>query len=459
MYNRIIDKLNNKNIAILGFGKEGQSTYNFIRRHLKDIKLTIIDGNASLLEKTPFLKDDKNLNLVLGDNYLDGLNNYDLIIKTAGISLKDIDTTDIKQKLTSQFGLLLEDTDAFVIGITASKGKSTTTTLVYNILKDQNKDCYLLGNMGNPPLDVIESIDKNSILVVEMAALQLEYIRKSPHIGSVLNLYEEHLDYFGTKKKYFDAKMNMFKYQDANDFGFYLKDNLDIDLYLNNNKYESKLYGITLDQDINNISNNTIYINNNKVYIKEHDNIKELYDINTKTNLLGNHNLQNIMFALGIANLLNLDMSKVTKTIENFQPLEHRMEKIGTYNNVTYYNDAIATIPVATINCIDALKNVNTLIFGGKDRKIDYYDFINYLNDSEIQNFICMPDTGFLIGKKLNKTKNVFYASSMEEAVNIAKKVTKENTICVLSPAASSYNMFKNFEEKGTTYKNLVKQK
>ena len=445
MYKKIIEKLKEKNVAILGFGKEGISTYKFIRRHLNQ-KLTIIDKNEKIKENEVLLNDN-NIEFVVGDNYLDNLDKYDIIVKSAGVSLKDIDDSKIIDKLTSQYALILEDTDLFTIGITASKGKTTTTTLTYEVIKNQRDNVYLLGNMGNPPLDQIETFDKDSILVIELAALQLQYVRKSPKISCLLNLFEEHLDYFGEKEKYYEAKLNIFKHQENNDYSLYFKDNETLNNYVKNMNFNSNLITISMkDKEDVYLIDNKIYINDEIVYI----------DTNER-HILGTHNLQNIMFTLYICKILNLDLNKAIKVINEFNPLEHRMEFVGTFNNIKFYNDSIATIPEATINCIDALKDVDTLIFGGMDRGIDYNSFIDYLNNSNINNFICMPDTGYKIGKFLNK--NVYFIDDLKEAVDKAYEVTKKGNSCLLSPAASSYNKYKNFEEKGRLYKEYIKNK
>lgn len=443
MYKRIIDKLKSKNVAILGFGKEGISTYKFIRRHLNQ-KLTIIDKNEKIKENE-LLLNDKNIEFVVGDDYLNNLDKYDIIIKSAGVSLKSIDTSKIIDKLTSQYGLILEDTDLFTIGITASKGKTTTTTLTYEVIKNQFDNVYLLGNMGNPPFDQIETFNKDSILVIELAALQLQYIRKSPNISCLLNLFEEHLDYFGDKEKYYQAKLNIFKYQDDNNYSLYFKDNETLNTYIKNMNFNSNLISISMNNDADvYLKDNIVYINNEQVYVD-----------NNERHILGSHNLENIMFVLYISKILKLDINKAIKVINEFNPLEHRMEFVGTYNEIKFYNDAIATIPEATINCIEALKDVDTLIFGGMDRGIDYNQFIEYLNNSNITNFICMPDTGTKIGKQLNK--NVYFIEDLKETVNKAYEVTKKGKSCLLSPAASSYNSFKNFEEKGRLYKEYIR--
>ena len=450
MYNKILEKLQNKNIAILGFGKEGKSTYNFIRRYSNQ-PLTILDKN-DILKNNEYLKEDNNLTIITGDNYLDNLEQYDLIIKAPGIALLDIDLTNIENKLTSQLELILEVNKKNIIGITGTKGKSTTTSLLYKIIKDQNENTFLLGNIGNPILDYIEKFNEESILVIEMSSHQLEFVHQSPHIGVILNLYQDHLDHTGTLEKYHNDKMHMFKYQDESDIGIYDGQNEYLINLVNKNNYKSKLYNFKVNEK------SDIYIENNKIYY----NNEMIYDGNQERNLIGSHNLKNIMVDLLITKLLNLDIEKATNTINEFNPLEHRLEKVGTYNNITYFNDTIATIPEATINGVNGLGNVDTLIFGGMDRNIDYSKFIEFLKTSNITNLIGLPETGHKICKILkekNTNKNIYIVETIDEAVDIADKQTKKNHICLLSPAASSYNKFKNFEEKGNYYKNVIKNK
>lgn len=448
MYNEIIDKLKNKNIAILGFGKEGKSTYNFIRRY-SDQPLTILDKN-DILKNNDYLIQDKNVKFVIGDNYLNNLEQYDLIIKAPGIALLDIDTSNIKDRLTSQLELILEINRKNIIGITGTKGKSTTSSLLYQIIKDQKENTFLLGNIGNPILDYIEDFDDESTLVIEMSSHQLEYIKNSPHIGVILNLYQDHLDHTGTLEKYHNDKMHMFKYQKKSDIAIYDGQNKYLVNLINKNSYCSKLYSFKTNEE------SDIYTIDNKIY---YDN-EVIYDGNQKRNLIGSHNLKNIMVTLLIVKLLGLDINKATKIINNFNPLEHRLEKVGTYNNITYFNDTIATIPEATINGINGLEVVDTLIFGGMDRNIDYSNFIEFLKKSNISNLIGLPETGHKICKELkNIGKNIYLVDTIKEAVDIADSKTKPNHICLLSPAASSYNEFKNFEEKGNYYKNVIKKK
>ena len=446
MFNEIINKLNGKNIAILGFGKEGKSTYNFIRRHSSQ-NLTILDKN-DILTNNPYLKDDKNLNIITGETYLDNLSSYDLVIKAPGIVLLDVDLTNVN--ITSQLELILEVDKKNIIGITGTKGKSTTTTLMYEVLHNQNSNSFLLGNIGKPIFDYVEDFNDNSILVIEMSSHQLEFVKCSPHISVILNLYQDHLDHTGTLEKYHNDKMHMFKYQDENDIGIYDGQNKYLIDLVSKNNYKSKLYKFMVDEE------SDIYVKDNMIYYED----KVIYDGNSKRNLIGTHNLKNIMVVLLISKLLNLDINKAIDVINSFKPLEHRLEMVGTYNDITYFNDTIATIPEATMNGIIGLGNVDTLIFGGMDRNIDYSEFIEFLKNSNISNLIGLPDTGYNICKELNDSgKNIFTVKTIDEAVDIADKYTKKGSICLLSPAAASYNEFKNFEEKGNYYKDVINKK
>ena len=447
MYNKILEVIKDKNICILGFGREGKSTYNFIRRH-SDMPITIIDKKDISNDVS-----DKNVTIVFGDNYLDNLDKYDLIIKTPGISLSEIDTSKIRHKITSQLQLILQTYKDNVIGITGTKGKSTTSTLMNKILLDQGFDSYLIGNIGKPMLDDVEKYTNNTKLVIEMSALQLEFVNVSPHIGIILNLFEDHLDFCKTVSHYHECKMNMFKFQNEDDYSLYYLDNENLVNQMKNNKYLGKQYKISLNK---NLDSNTIYKNINYIIF----NNETLYDCDNKRNLKGEHNLINIMFCIMVSKILKLDLSKVIKTINEFIPLEHRLEFVATINGISYYNDSISTIPEATINALKTLKEVDTLIFGGMDRGIDYSSLIEYLYNSNISNLICMPTTGYKIADKLkemNTNKNIYCIEYLEDAVKKAKEVTAKGKICLMSPAASSYEYFKNFEEKGRKYKELVK--
>lgn len=446
--NKIIEKISKySNIAIVGFGLEGKSTYKFIRRYLPNISVTIIDMRNAY-DMLPELKKDQHVSVVYGDNYLDNLERFDLIFKSPGVSFKNLNKDILREKITSQIELLLEFNRDNMIGITGSKGKSTTSSLIYQIIKDQGIKTCLVGNIGVPVFDELDIYTEDTIVVTEMSCNQLEFVNVSPHIGLVLNIYQDHLDTIGNLENYERAKMNMFLKQSENDYGIYDSDNETIVRWLNNMEVKSKLYSVSVldDADIS-FKEGNVY-QDGKLLIQEE---------NIKRNILGMHNLKNIMFALEVVKILKLDFSLALKTISSFVGLEHRMEFVGKYKGITFYNDTIATIPQATMLACNTIENLDTLIFGGQDRGIDYSLFIDYLKNSSIKNFICMPTTGYMIGDCIdNGLHNIYKVELLEDAVKLAFDITEEGKSCLLSPAAASYEYFKNFEEKGKKYKEYI---
>ncbi len=450
MINDLIKYFTDKKILILGFGREGQSTYKLIRKYLKNQKLYIADRKDKFEENYDYLKEDINTVCISGENYLENLKDYDLIMKSPGISFVGIDTTGFYSKIKSQLELLLEFFRVFTIGVTGTKGKSTTSSLIYKMLKDQNKNTMLLGNIGVPVFDFIEEItSKEDItLVLEMSSHQLEYMELSPNIAILLNIYEEHLDHYESYEKYIEAKCNIFKYQKETDYFIYNLDDEMLNKFIKENK--AKTYKVSLKGK----ESSDIKLKDEKVYFEN----KFIYNSKEPRNLVGDYNLNNIMFVLGVSEILKLDLNKTIKSISEFKTLNHRLELVGKYDDIYYYDNSIATIPMATIEAIKALKKVDTLIIGGMDRGIDYGEFIKYLNSCNVNNIICMPKTGHDIAKKL-ENKNKYIVETLEEAVETAKKVTAKEKICLLSPAAASYGFFKNFEEKGDLFKKLVAEK
>lgn len=449
MLEKLLKFLENKQILILGFGMEGESTYRFLRKYFPEKSLFIADKNTEILNKHIELMEDPYLEVSLGENYLNGIEKYELIIKAPGISLKDQDTSKYENKITSQLELFLEYVDVFSIGITGTKGKSTTSSLMYKVLIDQGKDAYLLGNIGEPIFNDIEQFTTNSIAVIELSSHALEYVKRGTNIGFILDIYEEHLDHYKSLEKYIEAKFNLAKYQTSKDFLIYNYDNKFMKDY--NFKYKENDYAISLNEIPQ--TKNRVFLQNDFIYY----NSTKLMNINENLKLKGMHNINNIMFILAACEILKLDFNMAIKSIKGFEPLEHRMEFVATVNEVDYYNDSIATIPESTMNAINSIKNINTLIVGGKDRGVNLSELITFLSNSEIENIICLPKTGEFIKEGLNATnKNIIFVEKLDEAVKIAKKVTKPGTVCLLSPAASSYGYFKNFEERGRLFKQYV---
>lgn len=444
MINDLIEYFRDKKIIILGFGREGVSTYRLIRKYLPTQTLYIGDKSEEV-QNNEELQNDNNLIFKCGEEYLENLKDYDIIMKSPGISFVNLDTSEFFEKIKSQLELLLEYCNNTTIGITGTKGKSTTSSLIYKILEEQGVKSILLGNIGVPVFDYIDQIDEDEIIVLEMSSHQLEYMKKSPNIAILLNIFQEHLDHYKSFGYYAKAKCNINRYQTEKDAFLYNGDNETIRRFM----YFPR--GRTYNVSYKGAPHADIYLDGDMVYFKG----EPIYNKNQPRNLQGDYNLNNIMFVLGVSKILGLDLNKTIKSISDFKPLRHRLENIGTYNDVTYYDNSIGTIPEATIEAVKALESVDTLIIGGTDRGLDYTEFTQYLNDSGIGHIICLPETGHIIAQGL-RPEICHIVNNLEEAVSIAKKVTKKGSICLLSPAAASYGFFKNFEERGDAFKKLV---
>lgn len=446
MLNEILNDLKDKKIAILGFGIEGKSTYRFIKRNLKNPEVTILCNTISD-EDRKLIEQEKVARFITGEDYLKGIEKYDVIFKTPGISFKDIDICGFQDKITSELELFLKYKSCTAIGVTGTKGKSTTSSLIYEVIRDQRDDVHLLGNIGVPIFDEIEELKDDSIVILELSSHALQYLKESVDIAILLNIYEEHLDHYKDFNEYIEAKLNIFKNQKESGIAIFNLDSENIKFSFKNSDY-----GITMQE--NKETDNTIRLKDNVIYYNE----EKIFEVNeNEITLKGMHNINNIMFVFAVCKTMNLNMERAIETIKQFKPLEHRLEYVGTIDEVDYYNDSIATIPEATIASIKALKNVDTLIVGGKDRGVSLDGLVDFLYKSSVRNIICMPATGLYIAEKLkNSNKTICKVSNMEEAVKIAKKLTAKNKICLLSPAAASYGFFKNFMERGNIFKENV---
>lgn len=418
----IEQRLSGKDILILGYGREGHATLKELEKYIPAEHITIADANPDSIPA----EIKQNFRTISGEDYCKGLDKYDIIIKTPGISdskLADVD----KIKVTSQTDLFLQCYNNQTIGITGTKGKSTTSSLIYHLLKQSGQKAVLVGNIGIPAFCELDKISKDSIIVMELSAHQLQHLHKAPHIAVFLNIYEEHLDYFGTFNKYYDAKCNIFLKQQSGDI---LITDLTIpDIASKLSDYHNKI--IDYGKNPNAIGGN----------------------------LQGKHNLKNIAAAIEVAKLYNIANDIISNSILNFAPLPHRLEYVGIFEDIIFYNDSISTIPEAAIAAIEAIGNIDSIILGGFDRGINYNRLCKYLIHSELNNIILIGQAGERIGEILEEKgcdKSIYHADKMIDVVNYAFGNTTKGKVCLLSPAASSYDMFKNFEDRGNKYKELI---
>ncbi len=407
-----------KKIAIVGFGREGKSTYKLLRSIFPDMLLTICDV-STLISESDVVADDKNVSLVTGDDYQSTLQDYELIIKSPGVKLQNSQLPE--DRITSQTDIFLRIFGSQTIGITGTKGKSTTSTLTHFIIKESGLKSVLLGNIGIPAFDMLDMIDSDTIVVYELSAHQLEYSKHSPHIGILLNVFPEHLDYFDSLDKYRTAKLNIGRFQNSSDL-----------LIIS----EAIVYNGP--QRIERVLNDAF----------------EFDDMLLK----GEHNRINAMIAIAAVQAFGVDTENAKDIVSRFPGLPHRLELVGENDGVIYYNDSISTIPQSAIAAVRALENVDTIILGGYDRGIDYKELTDFLAASEVRNFIFMGDAGKRMMGLFSDdiSDRLFFANNLENAVNIAQSRTAKGKICLLSPAAASYDQFHNFEHRGDMFRGMV---
>ena len=450
----LIERIENQKVIILGFGKEGISTYRFIRRHFPKMKLVVADGNENL--KTDDFEGDKHVKFIKGAGYDRNLNQYDLIFKSPGISFNQLDYYIESEKITSQTNLFLEYFHEQVVGITGTKGKSTTASLIYHILSHSRDNVFLAGNIGTPFFDIVEQLTPESIVVAELSAHQLEFTHHSPDYAVLLNIYQEHLDHFNSFNNYQNAKTNVFKFQHAGNFLVYNGDDEHIPGWVKGNQPESDtcVFGTQIHPGLH------VRCRNHLIRFMNDGEIVDEYDLIDYKNLPGTHNYFNIMAAIAICRRLGVKHKDIMAALQTFKGLPHRIEFVGEFNGIEFYNDSISTIPESAIAAVKALRGVETLILGGHDRGIDYQVLIDFLKENPIQNIAFTGPAGHrmleMCREQSAMPQNFIETDDYEEIVRFCFERTPVGGTVLLSPAAASYNRFKNFEERGETFKQLV---
>jgi UDP-N-acetylmuramoylalanine--D-glutamate ligase len=450
----LLSFLKDKKIVILGYGREGRSTCEFIRKHLPGQEFTIADTDDTLPGR--FGSPDPMVRLVTGPRYLEGLGGCDLVIKSPGIPLSLLKGRIPYERITSQTDLFFMMHASSVVGITGTKGKSTTSTLVYEILRRHHENTLLIGNIGIPPFSCLEQIGPGTLIVFELSSHQLEKVNRSPHVSLLLNLYEEHLDHYGTVEPYYEAKMNIARYQGREDYLVYNLDHEEVRERVGRSGITSRRFGFSLNRPV---ENGAGILGEEIVYFLEGRQVSR-FVVNNRLYLPGEHNLQNIMAAITATKILGVPDEVITGAVRTFRGLPHRLEYIGMHGGMHFYNDSIATIPQATMHAVTTLKYVDTLILGGKDRGIDYSGLISFLAARNIRNILFSGDAGRRLYDGFKKLKpansSIFLISDYGEIPAIIKAHTSPGGICLLSPAAPSYDQFRNYEERGEVFKRLV---
>jgi len=435
MLDNILGRFAEATLVILGFGREGEASYSLLRRYFPEKHLFISDSREDI-RLSPLLKEDSEVTLMTGPDYMLNIERFDYILRSPGIRMNNRVPLIPAEKITSQTDLFLQAFAPQVIGVTGTKGKSTTASLIHHILKTAGEDSVLVGNIGNPAFHYIERIRPETRVVFELSSHQLEYTQCSPHISVILNLFQEHLDAYSGYLEYQLAKINIAKHQRPGDFLIYHADDPLVLKHVTDLGERGGLIPFSLkDSTVGKIHQDRF--------------------------LRGDHNLKNIMASIAVVRLLGVSAEAIEDGIATFKGLEHRLEYVGHYHGIHFYNDSIATIPEACMEAINAIPKVDTLVAGGFDRGIDYSGLAAFILGSQVTNLILVGAAGKRIGlgiEALGKhAKKIYYINRFDYFYEIALRETRPGYSCLLSPAAASYDEFKNFEERGIRFRELVK--
>ena len=446
MIEKIEPWIKGKRILLLGYGREGQSTWNVLRRLGTYEALDIAD-----LKAPAALPEDGTV-WHTGPDYQKCMDDYDVVFKSPGIVLERPEN-EYRCSILSQTEVFFQCFRDQIIGITGTKGKSTVTTLLYHLLKQAGMDALLVGNIGIPALDHMEGVKPDTRIVFELSCHQLEYMTVSPHIGILVNIHEEHLDHYGTMEKYVEAKHHIFKNQGPDDILICNVQCLPEEGTCPSGLIRAGMDGSGKELDVVQEQDGTWVHFRGKSFCIPTDEIK----------LLGQHNYFDIGVAYGVCSILGMDDQVFARGLKTYEPLPHRLQYIGEREGVKYYDDSISTICDTTIQALKTLKDTDTVLIGGMDRGIDYRELIEYLSDCQVPHIILMEATGKRIYQEIHKYypefKNrarLILAEHLEDGVKRARQITRPGTSCVLSPAAASYGIFRNFEERGETFSRLV---
>lgn len=423
-----IEEFENKNILIWGYGMEGKSSYAFIRSLLPNQILTIADKNIDRIQ-------DTTNTILLAENETN-FNDYDLIIKAPGIVVPNtIDQT----KITGQAPLFLKHYRNQTIGITGTKGKSTTSSIIAKVLSKKYKT-FLVGNIGKACFDVIDELTEDALVVFEISCHQLEFSTYSPHVAIYINLFDEHLDHYGTFENYGRAKDQIFLHQNEGDI-------LIIGEAIANRANRNDAFKIGSNVFA---MGNTLHNDQKQIEIKE-------------CALKGDHNYQNLSVAYKVAEIYEVSDELFLEAVKEFVPLKHRLENIGTIHDVTYINDSISTIGETCIQALETYSNTSVVLVGGMDRGIHYDKLEHTLYEKKDVQVIFMYATGKRIHQEMKdkglEREGLFDVENIDEAVELAKKIARPYSCVILSPASTSYDHFKNFEARGDYFRKLVLEK
>lgn len=448
--------LRNKKVAILGLGMEGKDALDFIRK--QGASITVLDqkpiGELGLGGiKTSGIK------FVCGEKYLDSLNQFDVIVRSPGVyryipQLKNSEKAGTV--ITSSVKLFFERCPGKIIAVTGTKGKGTTSTLIYNILKKSSRDVYLAGNIGKPCLELLPKLKSDSWVVMELSSFQLIDLDKSPHIAVVLNITTDHMDWHKDREEYISAKKNIVLHQRVRDYSIINAD------YPDSKRFESsgkgRKYYFSRYKTVNGS-----FVAGGRIYL-EIDGRKVVVGPTGKLLLRGEHNWENVTASCCAARLAGADYPTIREATFSFKGLEHRLELVAEKNGVTYYNDSFSTNPQPTMAAVDSFFEPIILILGGSDKGLDYGEMARHIVEKKnVKKIILIGQIADQIEQSLMRVKfkgevrNLGMTTIQRVIVESRKRAAKGDVV-LLSPAAASFGMFKDYKDRGDQFRTVCKR-
>ena len=449
--------LKGKKVAIIGLGVSNLPLLKYM--YEKKAIVTVFDEKEKeevprkLLERL----DKYEANSFFGKSCFENLKKFDIIFRSPSCLPTRKELVEEKERgaiITSEIEMLMKLCPCKIIGVTGSDGKTTTTSLIYNILKKAGYNTYLGGNIGIPLFTKIDEMKPDDILVLELSSFQLMGMKISPNISVITNITPNHLNIHKDYKEYIDAKKTIFKYQNEND---YLVLNYDNEITRKcKTQAKSKVIYFSSKEKLDNG-----FIVDNGIIKECEDGIRK-HILNTKDVFLrGNHNFENIGAALAATKTL-VDQDIAVEAVKEFKAVEHRLEFVREIDNVKWYNDSVSSSPTRTIAGLNSFDEDIVLIAGGYDKNLDYTPIAKPIL-KKVKTLILLGATSGKIfnavkdeGEKEKKHIDIYMCDNLEEAINLAKKYAKPNEVVLFSPASASFDMFKNFAERGNIFKNLV---
>src|SRR3972149_1612470 len=461
-----LSNLTNQKILILGLGNEGWSTYRFLRRQLPDNQLAVADQRdfkEFAFQQQTSLQQDAKLTLFLGKQYLKKITNYSVIFKAPGIpkSKPEIKhAVDNGAQLTSNTQLFFELRPGQIIGVTGTKGKSTTAAVIHHVLKTHGLDAHLVGNIGQPALDFLEKINQATLVVFELSSHQLETLTMSPHIAVVQNISSEHLDYYSSTEEYQTAKSAITRYQTTDDIVIYNP------AFSVAAQIASLSSGKHLRHSLDEGPESVAFIRQGSIVYKGPQGKPYKIIQTNKLPLIGKHNWHNVLPAVIIGGLFNVEPDEIGQALSNFKPLPHRLELVLEKNSVRYFDDSLSTLPDATIQALENFTEPVVLIAGGYERHQDFTQLATVILEKNVVGLVLFHPTGQRLAEAIKQAAGphhalptIKFAETMAEAVEKAHPmVPSTGGVMLMSPGSASFGRFKDYQDRGEQFQAAVKK-